>query len=78
MNFFPSENIGACPEVVLFVSFHKSVFGLKLKKDQIISLDDVMKKLVQQIIGICYPTNKKILLLTDNLDTDVFERWHVN
>lgn len=75
MNFFPSKNIGACHEVAMFVSFHKPVFGLKFKKEQMVSLDDVLKKLVQQVLGTCYPINQKILLLTDKVDTDVFELW---
>lgn len=75
MNFFPSENKGACCEVAMFVSFHKPVFGLKFKKDQMISLDDVLKKLVQQVLGTCYHKNRKIILLTDKVDTEVFEPW---
>lgn len=75
MNFFPSENKGPCREVAMFVSFHKPVFGVKFKKDQMIPLDDVLKKLVQQVLGTCYPTNQKILLLTDKLDTEVLEPW---
>ena len=75
MNFFPSDNPSGCFEVAMFVSFHKSLFGLKFKKDQMIPLDDVLKKLVQQVLGTCYPTNQKILLLTDKVDTEVFEPW---
>jgi hypothetical protein len=75
MNFFPSDLPGGCYEVAMFVSFHKSVFGLKFKKDQMIPLDDVLKKLVQQVLGTCYPKNQKILLLTDKVDTEVFEPW---
>jgi hypothetical protein len=75
MNFFPSENKGACYEVAMFVSFHKPVFGLKFKKDQMIALDDVLKKLAQQVLGTCYPNNRKIILLTDKVDTEVFEPW---
>ncbi len=75
MNFFPSENKGACHEVAMFVSFHKPIFGLKFKKDQMIALDDVLKKLVQQVLGTCYPTNQKIILLTDNIETNLFEPW---
>jgi hypothetical protein len=75
MNFFPSENKGGCYEVAMFVSFHKPAFGLKFKKDKMISLDDVLKKLVQQVVGTCYPTNKKIILLTDKVDTEIFEPW---
>jgi hypothetical protein len=40
-----------------------------------ISLDDVLKKLVQQVVGTCYPKNKKIILLTDKVDTEIFEPW---
>jgi len=75
INFFPSDLTVGCYEVAMFVSFHKSVFGLKFKKDQMVSLDEVIKKLVQQVLGTCYPINKKILLLTDKVDTEVFEPW---
>jgi hypothetical protein len=75
MNFFPSEKKGPCREVAMFVSFHKPAFGVKIKKDQMIPLDDILKKLVQQVLGTCYPTNQKILLLTDKVDTEVFEPW---
>jgi hypothetical protein len=40
-----------------------------------ISLDDVIKKLVQQVLGACYPKNQNIILLTDKVDTDIFEPW---
>jgi hypothetical protein len=75
MNFFPSENKGACREIAMFVSFHKPAFGVKFKKDQMIPLDDVLRKLVQQVLGTCYPQNKKIILLTDKVDTEIFEPW---
>ena len=75
MNFFPSENKGACREIAMFVSFHKPAFGVKSKKDQMIPLDDVLRKLVQQVLGTCYPQNKKIILLTDKVDTEIFEPW---
>ena len=78
MNFFPSENKGLCCEVAMFVSFHKPSFGLKFKKDQMIALDEVLRKLVQQVLGTCYPKNQKIILLTDKVDTDVFDPWLAN
>lgn len=37
--------------------------------------DDVLKKLVKQVVGTCYPINQKILLLIDKVDTEVFEPW---
>jgi len=75
MNFFPSENKGSCCEIAMFVSFHKPIFDLKFKTNQMVSLDDVLKKLVQQVLGTCYPTNQKIILITDKIDTDIFEPW---
>jgi hypothetical protein len=75
MNFFPSENKGSCCEIAMFVSLNKPVFGLKLKKDQMIPIDQVIKTLVQQVLGTCYPINKKIILLTDKVDTDIFDPW---
>jgi hypothetical protein len=75
MNFFPSNKKGGCHEIAMFVSFHKQFKNLKFKKDQMVSLDEVIKKLVQQVLGTCYPTNRKIILLTDKVDTEVFEPW---
>jgi hypothetical protein len=75
MNFFPSENKGSCCEIAMFVSLNTPVFGLKLKKDQMIPIDEVIKTLVQQVLGTCYPINKKIILLTDKVDTDIFDPW---
>ena len=76
MNFFPSNNSKyGCCEVAMFVSFHKQFMNSKFKKDQLIELDEVIKKLVQQVLGTCYPQNRKIILLTDKVDTDVFHPW---
>ena len=75
MNFYPSENKGSCCEIAMFVSFHKQIFELKFKNNQMISLNDVLKKLVQQVLGTCYPKNQKIILLTDKVDTEIFEPW---
>lgn len=75
MNFFPSDKKGGCYEIAMFVSFHKPIFKVNLKRNQMVSLDEVLKKLVQQVLGTCYPKNKKIILLTDKIDTDVFEPW---
>jgi hypothetical protein len=75
MNFFPSDRKGACHNVAMFVSFHKPIFDIKFKRDQMISLDVVLKKVVQQVLGTCYPINKKIVLITDKVDTEIFEPW---
>jgi hypothetical protein len=75
MNFFPSDKKGNCHEIAMFVSFHKPIFKVNLRRNQMVSLDEVLKKLVQQVLGTCYPKNKKIILLTDKIDTDVFEPW---
>jgi hypothetical protein len=75
MNFFPSDRKGACHNVAMFVSFHKPIFDIKFKRDQMISLDVLLKKVVQQVLGTCYPINKKIVLITDKVDTEVFEPW---
>ena len=75
INFFPSKNKGGCHEVAMFVSFHKPIFGLNFKRDQMVALDEVLKKLVQQVLGTCYPKNQKIILLTDKVDTEIFEPW---
>jgi hypothetical protein len=75
MNFFPSDRKGACHDVAMFVSLHKPIFDIKFKRDQMISLDVVLKKVVQQVLGTCYPINKKIVLITDKVDTEIFEPW---
>jgi hypothetical protein len=50
----------------------------KFNKDKMIALDDLLKKLVQQDLESCYPKNRKIILLTDKVDTEVIEPWLEN
>lgn len=57
MNFFPSDKKGGCYEIAMFVSFHKPIFKVNLKRNQMVSLDEVLKKLVQQVFGKCYLRN---------------------
>ncbi len=75
MNLFPSDSKGSCYEIAMFFSCHKPIFGTKLKRSQMVGLDEVLKKLVQQVLGTCYPKNKKIILCTDKIDTEVFDAW---
>ena len=78
INFFPSPIKGSCHETGMFVSFSKSPKGIKLHKNSIVSLDKVLKKMVQQVLGTCYGINQEITLITDQINTNVSREWEAN
>jgi|SRR5690606_7015997 len=78
INFFPSTIKGGCYEMAIFVSFSKSPKGIKLKKNNCISLDVVLKKMVQQVLGGCDGINQEIVLITDEINTNVSREWEGN
>jgi hypothetical protein len=78
INFVPSDNVSKCCKEAIFVSISHSPSALKLRKDQLISLDQMLPIIVQQVQGTCFGINKKITLLTDKIDVDQFKIWKDN
>jgi hypothetical protein len=78
INFFPSSTKGGCHKTAMFVSFSKSPKGFKLKRNNCLPLDVVLKKMVKQVLGSCYGKNQEIILLTDEMSISKSEEWHAN
>ncbi len=78
INLFPCEIPGSCASEAIFVSLssekNKKEFT-SLKKNQFISLDEVIIKMVQQVLGECAGRNKHVILITDYLNTEVLSPW---
>ena len=78
INLYPCDTKGLCQEKAVFISFQKAPFDANLKKNKLVNLQDILPVLVQQVLGSCYKKNTKIALLTDKIDTDIFQPWMGN
>jgi hypothetical protein len=78
INLFPCEIPGSCASEAVFISLssekNKKEFT-SLKEDQFISLEDVIVKMVQQVLGECAGRNKHVILITDCLNTEILSPW---
>lgn len=78
INLYPCDNVGKCAFDAVFISFSSELSRRNftaLRRDQFITLDRVMQKLVQQVLGDCAGINKHVLLITDHLDSEVLNPW---
>jgi len=78
MNFFPSSIKGRCHYLAVFVSMREETLSFKSDPNNFVSLDVVLKKMVQQVLGSCFNVNKEVVLITDTIDTKVIEEWKPN
>jgi hypothetical protein len=78
LNLYPCDNVGKCAYEAVFISISSELSRRNftaLRRDQFISLDRVVQKLVQQVLGSCAGINKHVLLITDHLDSEVLGPW---
>jgi hypothetical protein len=78
LNLYPCDNVGMCANEAVFISISSELSRRNfkaLRRDQFISLDRVVQKLVQQVLGSCAGINKHVLLITDHLDSEVLGPW---
>jgi hypothetical protein len=74
-NLIPGDIPSHCHEMAIFVSLTKSPKHLYLRQDQLLSLDKMLPKVIQQVQGSCSGINKKIYILCDEIETKSFEPW---
>jgi hypothetical protein len=77
-NLFPSDKKGPCRPDAIFLSFTSKKVEKILRKGHRVPVDQIMKKMTQQVLGSCFDKNKSITLLTDNIDTIKCEEWLPN
>lgn len=75
INFYPGIQTNSCYETAFFVSFRKEPLNFKMPKSNFVSLDIILKVMVQKVLGDCYDINKNIILLTDNINVQKQEEW---
>ena len=78
INFFPSEIKGRCHSIAMFVSFKSPPLKFKMPKSNLIPIDTVIKKMIQQVLGSCFEKNRDIILITDEINTEKIEEWKPN
>lgn len=78
INLYPSETKGHCHRTAIFFSFSKLPKNSSLKRNQLIPLTKLLPIIIQQVLGSCLGKNKEIILVTDTIDTKVFEPWLSN
>lgn len=74
-NLIPSDEKSNCCELAIFISVTKSPKHMKLRQDQLIPLDKLLPKVVQQVQGSCAGINKEVYILCDEINTNSFEPW---
>lgn len=77
-NFFPSDKKGSCHELAVFVCVKKETIGQNSATTNHVSFKNVLKKMVQQVLGSCYKKNKHVYFFTDQIDTNAIAEWKDN
>lgn len=78
INLFPCEKKGTCHEVAMFVCVKKETIGANSATENHVSFKNVLKKMVQQVLGSCYRKNKHVYFFTDQIDTNAIAEWKDN
>lgn len=78
INLYPSEKTGHCHHTAIFFSLSKLPKNSSLKRNQLIPLAKILPIVIQKVLGDCLGENKDVILVTDSIDTKVFEPWISN
>lgn len=73
VNFYPGNPSTHCSEKAYFVSLTKDMKNFDM--DQSIPLEEMLRKMFKQIMINCFGFNKKIFLIVDDIDMDVFDKY---
>jgi len=78
INFYPSNTKGKCQSVAVFVSIKQSTLEFDSDPGNHRDFETVIKKMVQQVLGSCFDKNKEVILITDEINTNVIDQWKPN
>ena len=79
INFYPGKPVVDCAKTAVFMSLTKNPpRGKWLKPKDKINLQKMMPKIIQHMQGGCIDKTQKILLITDNINTDLINPWRGN
>ena len=79
INFYPGDPGGHCAKTAVFMSITKTPPRAEwLRTKDKVNLQKMMPKVIQHIQGGCIDETKKMLLITDNMNTDLINPWRGN
>ena len=79
INFYPGKPGGDCAKTAVFMSITKTPPRAEwLKTKDKINLEKMMPKVIQHMQGGCIDKTQKMLLITDNMNTDLINPWRGN
>lgn len=79
INFYPGDPGGDCAKTAVFMSITKTPPRAEwLKPKDKVNLQKTMPKVIQHMQGGCIDKTKKMLLITDNMNTDLINPWRGN
>jgi hypothetical protein len=79
INFYPGKPGGDCLKISVFMSLTKTPPRAEwLKTKEKVNLEKMMPKVIQHMQGGCIDKTQKMLLLTDNMNTDLINPWREN
>ena len=79
INFYPGKPSGDCAKTAVFMSLTKNPpRGKWLKTKDKVNLEKMIPKVIQHMQGRCIDKTQKMLLITDNMNTDLINPWRGN
>ena len=79
INFYPGDPGSDCAKTAVFMSITKTPPRAEwLKTKDKINLEKMMPKVIQHMQGGCIDKTQKMLLITDNMNTDLINPWRGN
>ena len=79
INFYPGDTSGDCAKTAVFMSITKTPPRAEwLKPKDKVNLQKMIPKVIQHMQGGCIDKTQKMLLITDNMNTDLINPWRGN
>lgn len=72
-NLYPSDHVGDCQEIAVFVALNSPSFGLKTEHRM--SMSKAVQRLVQHLHGGCVNRTKHVLLITSSWNPKALKEW---
>ena len=79
INFYPGDPGADCAKTAVFMSITKTPPRAEwLKPKDKVNLQKMIPKVIQHMQGGCIDKTQKMLLITDNMNTDLINPWRGN
>lgn len=76
VNFYPSDHLGPCCNIAFFISLRGKRWKIK-NKDRV-DFSELFDNIIQHCQGSCQGHTNQAIIITDNWDDDVANKWKHN